>query len=138
MKRNRVLALLLVCFMLFSLLPFTAFAIVEHVHDYSIITVIRPQTCTRSGLIKLTCSCGAYKYEAIPAAHTWDDGVITTEPTCTEEGVNTFTCTVCGATKTEPIAATGHTPVDEIVTEATCGATGEKNVVCSVCGEVLK
>ena len=27
--------------------------------------------------------------------HEWDEGVITTEPTCTEKGVKTFTCSVC-------------------------------------------
>ena len=40
--------------------------------------------------------------------HTWDDGTITTEATCTEPGVITFTCTECNKTKTESISATGH------------------------------
>ena len=35
--------------------------------------------------------------------HTWDEGKITKQPTTSEEGVKTFTCTACGATKTEPI-----------------------------------
>ncbi len=35
--------------------------------------------------------------------HTWDAGKITKQPTTSEEGVKTFTCTACGATKTEPI-----------------------------------
>ena len=35
--------------------------------------------------------------------HTWDEGKITKQPTTSEEGVKTFTCTGCGATKTEPI-----------------------------------
>ena len=39
------------------------------------------------------------------AAHTWDNGTITAEPTCTEKGEKTYTCTVCSATKTEEIAA---------------------------------
>lgn len=42
------------------------------------------------------------------AAHTWNDGVITTPAKCLEAGVKTFTCTVCSATRTEPIAALGH------------------------------
>lgn len=37
------------------------------------------------------------------AAHSWNDGVTTTEPTITESGVRTFTCTVCGKTRTEAI-----------------------------------
>ena len=45
------------------------------------------------------------------AAHTWDAGVVTKEPTATETGIKTFTCTFngCGATKTEAIPATGET-----------------------------
>ena len=37
----------------------------------------------------------------------WDDGVVTTEPTCTTEGVKTYTCSN-GETRTESIPALGH------------------------------
>ena len=47
------------------------------------------------------------------AAHTWDNGNITKEPTCTAKGEKTFTCTVCKATRTEEIATTEHTFSDE-------------------------
>ena len=40
--------------------------------------------------------------------HTWDSGVVTTEPTCVNKGIKTFKCTKCDATKTEDIAALGH------------------------------
>ena len=40
-------------------------------------------------------------------AHQWNDGVITTEPTATTNGIRTFTCTVCSETKTEIIPAIG-------------------------------
>ena len=39
--------------------------------------------------------------------HTWGEGVVTTEPTCGEKGVMTYTCS-CGETKTEEIEATGE------------------------------
>lgn len=41
----------------------------------------------------------------VPAtgAHTWDDGVITKDPTYTETGVKTYTCSGCGKTKEESI-----------------------------------
>ena len=42
------------------------------------------------------------------AAHTWDEGKVTTSPTCTTAGEKTFTCTACSATKKETIPATGH------------------------------
>ena len=38
------------------------------------------------------------------AEHDWNDGVVTKNPTCQENGVKTFTCTVCGHTKEEPVA----------------------------------
>ena len=39
--------------------------------------------------------------------HSFDEGKVTTEPSCTEKGVKTFTCS-CGETKTEEIPALGH------------------------------
>ena len=41
-------------------------------------------------------------------SHTWNDGEVTTEPTCTVTGEKTFTCTECSETKTETIDALGH------------------------------
>ena len=43
--------------------------------------------------------------------HTWDNGEITTEPTCEEPGVKTFKCTYegCTETRTEAVAPNGHT-----------------------------
>ena len=38
---------------------------------------------------------------------------VTTEPTCTEEGVTTYTC-ICGYSYTETIPANGHTIVDGV------------------------
>lgn len=43
------------------------------------------------------------------AAHTWNDGEITTKPTQEADGVKTYTCTVCSHTKTEAISFTGMT-----------------------------
>lgn len=66
--------------------------------------------------------------------HTWDAGVVTKEPTCTEAGVKTYTCTTCGATKTEAIAALGHVWGAYTVTEhAVNGNDGEKTRTCSRC-----
>ncbi len=37
--------------------------------------------------------------------HKWDDGIITTEPTETTDGVKTYTCSECKGTKTEVVPA---------------------------------
>lgn len=47
--------------------------------------------------------------QKIPAEHTWGSVVVTKEPTCTQPGVMSATCTVCGTALTnEPIGALGH------------------------------
>ena len=77
--------------------------------------------------------------EVIPAkGHSWDKGVITTSPTCSDAGVKTYTCTVCSETKTEVLDATGHTPVDVAEQPATCTEAGyTAGVKCSVCGATI-
>ena len=72
--------------------------------------------------------------------HTWDEGEVTTAPTCTEAGEKVFTCTYegCGATKTEPVDALGHTEETIPGKAATCTETGlTEGKKCSVCGETL-
>ncbi|MBQ3214604.1 MAG: hypothetical protein IJB11_00645, partial [Oscillospiraceae bacterium] len=41
-------------------------------------------------------------------AHSYGPGHVTTAPTCTEQGVLTFTCINCGGTATESIPSTDH------------------------------
>ena len=80
-------------------------------------------TDNKDGTHSQTCAnCGDVKTENC----TWNEGVITTEPTCTQTGVKTYTCSVCGATKTETVAALGHTGGT-----ATC----HSKAVCTRCGE---
>lgn len=68
--------------------------------------------------------------------HSWDSGVVTKQPTCTEAGTKTYTCTSCGKTKTTEIAATGHQHTEiRNKKEATCkeeGYTGD--TYCTDCG----
>ena len=103
----------------------------------------KPATCTETGLTDgISCSvCGTVikAQEEIPAkGHSWNEGEITTAPTCENAGVKTYTCTVCNATKTEAIAATGHTPVEVAEQPATCTVAGHTaGTKCSVCDAIL-
>jgi len=103
----------------------------------------KPATCTETGLTDgISCSvCGTVikAQEEIPAkGHRWNEGEITTAPTCENAGVKTYTCTVCNATKTEAIDATGHTPVEVAEQPATCTEAGHKaGTKCSVCEAIL-
>ena len=67
--------------------------------------------------------------------HVWDNGKVTKEPTETENGVKTFTCTRCGETKTEVIPALSHEhSYDAVVTAPTCTDRGYTTHTCS-CGD---
>ena len=65
----------------------------------------------------------------------WDDGKITTPPTCTKTGVKQYTCTICSETKTEEIAALGHDYSSDwtIDTAAVCETVGSKSHHCTRC-----
>ena len=66
--------------------------------------------------------------------HTWDSGKITKQPTCTEDGKKTYTCTTCGTVRTEILPATGHTwDNGKITREATCITDGQKTYTCTIC-----
>ena len=70
--------------------------------------------------------------------HNWDGGVITTEPTCTERGEKTFTCTICGNINTKKVNATGHRyGAYKVVKEPTNKRKGLKSKTCSVCGKIV-
>ena len=88
-----------------------------HTHNYKA-TVTAP-TCTAKGYTTHTCACGDSYVDAYTDAlgHAWDSGKVTKQPTATEDGVKTFTCTRCGETKTEVIPATGSVDVTEMFTD---------------------
>ena len=109
------------------------------VHQVKEWTVTVEPSCM-VGLRKGYCeACQMMCNDVIPATgeHLWDEGTVTTAPTCEGEGVKTYNCIMCNdATKTEPIAATGHSWDAGVETTApTCTAAGVKTFTCTVCDE---
>ena len=76
-------------------------------HEHSYTAVVTDPTCTAKGYTTHTCACGdSYVDTYVDAlGHAWDNGTVTKQPTATETGTKTFTCTRCSATKTETIPA---------------------------------
>lgn len=84
-------------------------------------TTVKPGTSTtvnKESASSGGSSGGSYTPPA-QHTHTWNAGVVTKDPACTEAGVKTYTCS-CGATYTEDIPAKGH---------------NYNNGVCSNCGD---
>lgn len=76
-----------------------------------------------------------FDFTAPCTEHKWDEGKVTTEPTCEKEGIKTYTCKNCQTIKTESIKALGHDyskdwTVDQ---EATCTNEGSKSHHCTRC-----
>jgi hypothetical protein len=69
-------------------------------------------------------------------AHTWDNRIVTKEPTCKEEGSEVYTCVGCGDVRTTTIPKlTIHSHGEgEVVKEPTCTKNGKKIYICIVCG----
>ena len=68
---------------------------------------------------------------------------VVTDPTCTEDGYTTYTCSVCGDSYTDDeVAALGHTAGETVVENVVVGdcvtnSSYDNVVYCSVCGEEL-
>ncbi len=123
-------------------------------HSYEAEVV--PATCTENGYTVYTCSeCGdTYNAdETKKVAHTYDNGVITTEPSCTTEGVKTFTCIYCPDSYTEAVPVKEHSvtnwELDGTIAVGSCDDCGEQFTAdpeevgielpeCEKCGMVHK
>ena len=68
--------------------------------------------------------------------HSWNQGEITKEPTCKEEGEKTFTCSICGNTKTEKVSTTDHQHMEiRNQKNPTCKEAGYSgDTYCADCG----
>ena len=113
-------------------------------HQHMEIRNQKNPTCKEAGYSGDTycADCGVKIFSGQTIAktknHNWDGGVITTEPTCTERGEKTFTCTICGNTNTKKVNATGHSyGAYKVVKEPTNKRKGLKSKTCSVCRKIV-
>ncbi len=80
-------------------------------------------------------TCGAN----LCTEHSWADGDVITEPTCTETGLQTQVCENCGELGEDKVLdALGHTTVIDEAVAPTCTESGlTEGSHCSVCEEVF-
>ena len=102
----------------YSSSSYASFRCVE-AHEHSYTAVVTPPTCTAKGYTTHTCSCGDSYVDTYTDAlgHAWDSGKVTKQPTATETGIRTYTCTRCSETKTETIPAAGSVDVTQMFTD---------------------
>ncbi|MCD7859386.1 MAG: hypothetical protein LUH51_04340, partial [Firmicutes bacterium] len=117
-------------------------ACTEHTAGEAVIENEVAATCTESGSYDSVVYCTVCGEEisretiVVEATGHSYTSEVTTEATCTEDGVITYTCSVCGDTYTETISALGHEWGEGVITtEATCTEEGVLTYTCSRCGE---
>ncbi len=118
----------------------------EHTYDRKDTTVenawVSDATCESPAIYKKSCICGAVSETETftygeELGHNWDDGVVTTDPTCIAEGEKTFTCER-NCKKYESVPMVDHTVEILPSVAPTCTATGlTQGEKCSVCHEVF-
>ena len=98
-------------------------------------------TCTGAGTKVKKCTVCGEELQSQPIdanGHDWDEGAVTTDPDCLNEGIKTFHCANCSETKTEAINATGHTEGEwNVASAATCTVAGTKEKRCTVCQALI-
>ena len=83
-------------------------------------------------LCVLTAGCSLF--EPKPCEHSYRSS-ITAEATCTQEGVETFTCEQCEDSYTKPIPMTDHNYNNGVVVvEPSCIQEGTEEFTCTGCG----
>ena len=112
-------------------------------HDWEDATCTEPKTCkvcdategtakghTWDNSCDTSCNtCGHTR----SITHTWNEGIVTKAPTCSEKGSKLFTCSVCGSEKSEDIQIDPEAhdwDNGKITTQATCTEKGVRTHTC--------
>ena len=111
-------------------------------HEHSYQEVVVAPTCTETGYTKMVCGCGSeyvVPNSEVPALghdFTGDSHTVNVIPaTCTEDGLEEWTCSRCGEILAMPIPATGHDFQVTDQKDPTCTESGYKDMKCANCGE---
>ena len=81
----------------------------SHTHTWSAWTVKTPAGCETDGEQVRSCSCGETETQKIDRlGHNYGPWNVSSDPTCTENGVNYRKCSRCGKEETTTVPATGH------------------------------
>lgn len=108
-------------------------------HQHTEVRNVKEATCKEEGYTGDTyCTdCETKLSDGEPTAkkaHDWDEGKVTTEATCKNTGVKTYTCNNCSETKTEVIPMTDHIwDNGKVTTKPSCITSGVKTYTCTVC-----
>ena len=106
-------------------------------HTHSEIRNVKTATCTAEGYTgDIYCAdCGVKLSSGTTISALGHNYVskVTKEPTCTETGIKTFTCS-CGDSYTEKISALGHNYVSKVTKEPTTTEEGIMTYTCTHCG----
>ena len=106
-------------------------------HEWGEWVTTKEPTQTKEGEKRRTCTrCETEEKEIISViTHNYVDTV--TEPTCTEQGYTTHTCSECGDTYVDTyVDALGHDYEWVIKKEPTCTEDGLKEYKCIRCGDI--
>ncbi len=133
-------------------MPYEDVEIVANFHSHQYVEQEK-EDCLEAGQesVEITCSSGRIYHKSCavcgiqdpdPAAvfegtrkeHAWDEGCVTTEPTCLDTGLKIYSCTICGTSKEEILPKLPHTiePVAEIPSSCYVHGTAS-HYICTVC-----
>ena len=111
----------------------------QHVHEWTLGTIIREATCTETGLAMQVCAVCGEMHEIETEKRPHVEGQTTTiSPTCTEPGAVNVTCLICWQViSSTTLPALGHDwwPVEGSY-EPTCEHEGHDCYSCSRCNEI--
>ncbi len=157
--KKRILAVLLACLMIASVLPISVLAELEMCEEHNLddftaeeieamkVKVV-PSVCGEYGYTLYLCpDCDNYfadNFNKIEGNHNWETKTEAKDATCTEGGNKELQiCTVCGDTHAEyngaEIPASGHDyKIDEEASAYDCVEGGKLVEVCANCGDTVE